>query len=57
MTLLVEIVDDLQAIEEVLTEALEALTDDDPAFYYVSDAIDRISGALEDLDACSGWEA
>ena len=57
MTLLVEIIDSLTAIEETLTEALEALDDDEPAYFYVCDAVGKISSALEDLDACSGWEA
>ena len=47
----------LGAVQEELTEALEALDDEEPAFFYISDAIGKISSALEDLDACSGWEA
>ena len=57
MTLLIELIESLESVEETLTEALEALDDDEPAFYYVSDAITKISGALEDLDSVSGWEA
>lgn len=57
MTLLVELIDSLDSIQAVLTEALGALDDDEPAFFYVSDAIGKITAALEDLDACSGWEA
>ena len=57
MTLLIELMESLRAIEEELTEALEALDDDEPAFFYVSDAVGKISAALEDLDVCPGWEA
>ena len=49
MTLLIELMESLRAIEEELTEALEALDDDEPAFFYVSDAVGKISAALEDL--------
>ena len=56
MTLLVELVEFLRAIEEELTKALEALDDEEPAFYYVSDAVGKISAAIEDLDS-AGWEA
>lgn len=56
MTLLVELMESLRAIEEELTEALEALDDEESAFYYVSDAVDKISAAIEDLDS-AGWEA
>ena len=57
MTLLMELMEALEAVEETLTEALEALDDEEPAFFYVSDAVAKISGALEDLDSVSGWEA
>lgn len=51
---LVDVLAGLGAVQEELTEALEALTEDDPAFWYVSSAIDKISAAVEDLDTLAG---
>ena len=56
MISLPDLLESLEAIEEELTEALEALGDEEPAFYYVSDAVGKISAAIEDLDS-AGWEA
>lgn len=53
MTLVV-VLADLVAVQEELADALEALTEDDPAFWYVSSAIDKISAAVEDLETLAG---
>lgn len=51
---LVDVLAALGAVQEELTEALEALSEDEPAFWYVSAAIDKISAAADDLDVLAG---
>lgn len=51
---LIDVLAALVAVQETLTDAMEALTEDDPAFWYVTSAIDKISAAVEDLETLAG---